>query len=342
MNRFPVENIDKVAAAKKADNASKADSANKADSASKATQLTTARNIKLTKDVTGSASFDGTNDANITVTIADDLYNHVIGNIDNLQTNLDTLSTNITNAKNASITGLSVSGKVITYTKGDGTTGTITTQDTNTTYSNMTAATSSTAGKAGLVPAPAAGKQTSFLRGDGTWVVPTNTTYSAATSSNLGLVKIGNNITVSSGTISLTKANITSALGYTPMNSTSSTGIKEIYSEYIVEVNSGYNSDFTRTVSGLVANKFAFVVVSNVTGDSDRPPVKITSSDFYYNFEYRADDDDGGYYYTNRGIFCSANNSIIAAVLPKKATITLSVSFPKPKNTLKMSLAVYQ
>ena len=32
------------------------------------------------------------------------------------------------------ITGLSVSGKVITYTKGDGATGTITTQDTNTTY----------------------------------------------------------------------------------------------------------------------------------------------------------------------------------------------------------------
>lgn len=39
----------------------------------------------------------------------------------------------------------------------------------------MTGATASAAGKAGLVPAPAAGKQTSFLRGDGTWVVPTNT-----------------------------------------------------------------------------------------------------------------------------------------------------------------------
>jgi hypothetical protein len=50
--------------------------------------------------------------------------------------------------------------------------------DNNTTYSNMTAATASAAGKAGLVPAPAAGKQASFLRGDGTWVVPTNTTYS--------------------------------------------------------------------------------------------------------------------------------------------------------------------
>lgn len=47
----------------------------------------------------------------------------------------------------------------------------------NTKYSNMTAATSSAAGKAGLVPAPAAGKQASFLRGDGTWVVPTDTKY---------------------------------------------------------------------------------------------------------------------------------------------------------------------
>lgn len=38
----------------------------------------------------------------------------------------------------------------------------------------------------------------------------------SATSSTLGGVKIGSNITVASGTISLTKANVTSALGYTP------------------------------------------------------------------------------------------------------------------------------
>lgn len=63
--------------------------------------------------------------------------------------------------------------------------------DTNTTYSNMGAATSSAAGKAGLVPAPAAGNQASFLRGDGTWVVPTNTTYAKANTSTLGLVMIG-------------------------------------------------------------------------------------------------------------------------------------------------------
>ena len=84
------------------------------------------------------------------------------------------------------IKGLSANGKTITYTKGNGTTGTITTQDT--TYSNMLGATTSAAGKAGLVPAPAAGKQASFLRGDGTWQIPTNTTYSTATQSASGLM----------------------------------------------------------------------------------------------------------------------------------------------------------
>lgn len=59
------------------------------------------------------------------------------------------------------IKGLSVSGKTVTYTKGDGTTGTITTQD-------------------------------------------TNTTYGVATSSTLGLVKSGTDITIdSSGNVSV-------------------------------------------------------------------------------------------------------------------------------------------
>lgn len=41
-------------------------------------------------------------------------------------------------------------------------------------------------------------------------------TLPAATSSTLGGVKIGSNITVSSGTISISKTNVTTALGYTP------------------------------------------------------------------------------------------------------------------------------
>lgn len=52
-----------------------------------------------------------------------------------------------------------------------------------------------------------------------------NTVYSlpAATSSTLGGVKVGSNITNSGGTISLTKANVTSALGYTPPTSDTNT-----------------------------------------------------------------------------------------------------------------------
>lgn len=45
---------------------------------------------------------------------------------------------------------------------------------TNTEYSDMKGATASAAGTHGLVPAPAAGKQAQFLRGDGTWANPNN------------------------------------------------------------------------------------------------------------------------------------------------------------------------
>ncbi len=84
------------------------------------------------------------------------------------------------------VSGLSVSGRTVTFSKGDGTSGTITTQDT--TYSVFKAATSSAAGGTGLVPAPGTGKQNQYLRGDGTWATPTNTTYGNATSDTAGLM----------------------------------------------------------------------------------------------------------------------------------------------------------
>lgn len=89
--------------------------------------------------------------------------------------------------------------------------------DNNTTYSNFVKSGASAA--AGLVPKPpTTAGTTKYLREDGTWTVPpdTNTTYGDATTAAKGLVKVGTNITVSGGTISLTKANVTNALGYTP------------------------------------------------------------------------------------------------------------------------------
>ena len=60
--------------------------------------------------------------------------------------------------------------------------------DTNTTYTNMSGATSSAAGKSGLVPAPAAGAQGKYLKGDGTWDTPHDTTYNKATTEADGLM----------------------------------------------------------------------------------------------------------------------------------------------------------
>lgn len=57
--------------------------------ATSANKLSTARNISLTGDVTGSTSFDGSGNVSITATIADDSHNHVISNVDGLQSALD-------------------------------------------------------------------------------------------------------------------------------------------------------------------------------------------------------------------------------------------------------------
>lgn len=59
---------------------------------------------------------------------------------------------------------------------------------TDTTYNDMAGATSSAAGTHGLVPAPTAGSQAKFLRGDGTWQTSPNTTYNKATAAADGLL----------------------------------------------------------------------------------------------------------------------------------------------------------
>lgn len=70
--------------------------------------------------------------------------------------------------------------------KGDGTIvkTTVNTDGVTIAVENMTAATASASGKSGLVPAPASGKQNSFLRGDGTWVIPTNTDTKVTSAAN--------------------------------------------------------------------------------------------------------------------------------------------------------------
>lgn len=54
-----------------------------------ATKLTTARTISLTGGATGSASFDGSANASLTVTVQDNSHAHTIANVTGLQTALD-------------------------------------------------------------------------------------------------------------------------------------------------------------------------------------------------------------------------------------------------------------
>ena len=87
-----------------------------------ATKLATARTVQLSGDVTGSATFDGSVDINITASVQDDSHAHLISNVDGLQTALDakTPTSRIVTAGN----GLTGGGDLTanrTFTIGSGT-----------------------------------------------------------------------------------------------------------------------------------------------------------------------------------------------------------------------------
>ena len=67
--------------------------------AAAANKLATARTITLGSDCSGSVSFDGSTNVTLNVTVKDDSHNHTIANVDNLQSQLNTISSNASSAK---------------------------------------------------------------------------------------------------------------------------------------------------------------------------------------------------------------------------------------------------
>lgn len=109
---------------------------------------------------------------------------------------------------------------------------------------------------------------------DGIAANANNYTLPAATSSTLGGVKTGSNITNSSGTISLTKANVTAALGYTPPTTDTT------YSVATTSANGLMSSDDKSKLDGIAAGAQVNVIESvKVNGTALTPSSKAVNID---------------------------------------------------------------
>lgn len=123
---------------------------------------------------------------------------------------------------------------------------------------NMKGATASTAGSAGYAPAPAVGDNTKFLSGDGTYKVPTNTTYAKATASKDGLMSKEDYVKLAAFGVASTYA------------------LKS-------EISGVYN------FKGAVANEAALPTTGNKAGDVYSVEAKSTYGPAGTNVAYKAD-----------------------------------------------------
>lgn len=98
--------------------------------------------------------------------------------------------------------------------------------DNNTTYSIFKGASSSAAGGSGLVPPPAAGSQsTKYLRADGTWTEPPNTTYANATKDTAGLMTAADKTKLDGITAEANKTVVDNALSQVSANPVANSAI---------------------------------------------------------------------------------------------------------------------
>lgn len=141
----------------------------------------------------------------------------------------------------------------------------------------MTAATSNTAGAAGIVPAPDAGEQAAFLRGDGTWAFPTdtNTTYVFA------------NGTDGSFTVTPRNGEPQKVLIGKPATAGTADNATQVKNSLIVTLNSGSNEGTTKFTFNGSAQKTVNITPGSIgaatsaqgtKADNAVPEVTFTSS----------------------------------------------------------------
>ena len=124
------------------------------------------------------------------------------------------------------------------------------------TVRTMGAASSSAAGTTGLVPAPAAGKQASFLRGDGQWAVPAGTTYEDATQYVHGLMSATDKQKLDGVAAGATANVVSDSLSDTSTTNALSAAQGKVLNDHIEKIESsgidavGYHLGFYRDENG--------------------------------------------------------------------------------------------
>ena len=161
----------------------------------------------------------------------------------------------------------------------------------------MTGASSSAAGKAGTVPAPAAGNQAKYLRGDGTWQTPPDTTYSTM------------------------KGASSSSAGSTGLVPTPSAGSQEKFLRGDGTWQAQVNADWNATSGyGVINNKptiptkFSDLtndthVIGSETGSIELTPLTTSSHGGFINFHFKGSTAD----YTSRILEVASGNLQITA-----------------------------
>lgn len=141
---------------------------------------------------------------------------------------------------------------------------------------------------AGFMTAAMVTKLNGIATGANAYTLPT------ASSSTLGGVKTGSNITNSSGTISLTKANVTAALGYTPptTNTTYSNATQSAaglmsaddktqidYGGIPIVTTAGTGSAYTATIDGITSLKVGtkITIIPHVVSAANAPTLNVNS-----------------------------------------------------------------
>lgn len=184
--------------------------------ASTASKLATSRTITLQGDLTGTINFDGSQNVTATVGVNDDSHSHIVGDIDNLASTINTInSTNSSQQNSISSLTSSLNNKVSTSTQvfaGAGLTGGGSLV-TSRTISHADTSSQNSVDNSGTtfiqdISLDAYGHITSI----GSASVPAQYSLPTASSSTLGGIKIGSGLSISSGVVS---ANTTTNLSIT-------------------------------------------------------------------------------------------------------------------------------